>query len=235
MTRLSTGGMTWDSAYHAPVLAREVAEVLGHARDVLDGTLGGGGHALALLERGARVVGIDRDPQAIEEARTRLAEYLADGRFAAFNANYAEIDSIPELRGARFDGILLDLGVSSHQLDDERRGFTFRQGAVLDMRMGGDEGATAADFLNSAPESELAWVFREYGDERRSPRLAREVTRRRQTRPFATSDDFVGATPSLRAREFEVRDLGRNVGLASHGDEFVECFEDLRVLVPHVA
>ena len=218
MTRLSVGGMTWNSAYHAPVLAREVAELLGTARDVLDGTLGGGGHTLALLERGVRVTGVDRDSQAIEAARARLAPFVREGRFAAHNCNYADITSVSELQGARFDGILLDLGVSSHQLDDERRGFTFRPGAILDMRMGDDAVSTAAHFLNTAPEGELAWVFREYGDERRAPRLAREVVRRRGTRPFVTSDDFVGAIRGA-------------LGPTSGAPEFARLFQALRIAI----
>ncbi len=220
MTRPSTGRMSWESAYHAPVLAREVAELLGNARHVLDGTLGGGGHTLALLERGVRVTGIDRDPAAVREARQRLAPYLVDGRLAVFQGNYADLDVNPELAAARFDAILLDLGVSSHQLDDERRGFTFRPGAILDMRMGEDATSTAAEFLNTAPESELAWVFREYGDERRAPRLAREVGRRRENRPFVTSDDFVGAIRGA---------LGPTSGPA----DFARLFQAVRIAVNH--
>ncbi len=154
MTRPSTGRMTWESAYHAPVLAREVAELLGNARHVLDGTLGGGGHALALLEGGAQVVGLDRDPQAIRETCLRLAPYVASGALTVHCVNYADLETIPELASRRFDAILLDLGVSSHQLDDEARGFTFRPGAILDMRMGEDATLSAADLLNYAPESE---------------------------------------------------------------------------------
>lgn len=212
--------MSWESAYHAPVLAREVAELLGDARHVLDGTLGGGGHTLALLERGTRVTGLDRDPEAVREACQRLAPYLADGQLTVFQGNYADLDVIPELDSARFDGILLDLGVSSHQLDDERRGFTFRPGAILDMRMGEDATMSAAEFLNTAPESELAWVFREYGDERRAPRLAREVGRRRETRAFATSDDLVGAIRGA---------LGPTTGPA----DFARLFQAVRIAVNH--
>ncbi len=218
MTRPSTGRMTWESAYHAPVLAREVAELLGNARHVLDGTLGGGGHALALLEGGAHVVGLDRDPQAIRETCLRLAPYVDSGALTVHCVNYADIESVPELASARFDAILLDLGVSSHQLDDEARGFTFRPGAILDMRMGEDANISAAELLNSAPESELAWIFREYGDERRAPRLAREVARRRSTRPFATSDDFVGAIRAV-------------LGPTSGAGDFARLFQAVRIAI----
>jgi 16S rRNA (cytosine1402-N4)-methyltransferase len=183
----------WASAYHAPVLAKEVADLLRGCAHVLDGTLGGGGHALLLLEQGARVTALDRDPEAVAAARARLHEYESSSRFRALLGNYADLDAVPELGPAGFDGILLDLGVSSHQLDDPRRGFSFREGAPLDMRMGHDTPLSAADWLNETPELEVLRVFREYGDERRAARLAREVVRRRGNRPFAISDDLVGA------------------------------------------
>jgi len=192
MTTPRTAG-TWDSAYHAPALVDEVLRLLGGARQLLDGTLGGGGHSAALLDAGATVVGLDRDPEAIAAARARLADAERAGRFRALRANYADLDRIEALSGARFDGILLDLGISSHQIDLLERGFSFREGAPLDMRMGADAERSAAELLNEADERELARIFRELGDEPRAGRLAREVVRRRATRPFATSDDFVGA------------------------------------------
>src|SRR6478672_9132573 len=104
-------------AYHTPVLAAEVASLLAGAHAVLDGTLGGGGHSQLLLRQGATVAAIDRDPRAIAEVREKLAEYERTGRFRAFLGNFAQIDAIDALRGETFDGVLLDLGVSSHQLD----------------------------------------------------------------------------------------------------------------------
>jgi len=186
----------WASDYHAPVMASRVVELFRGASDVLDGTLGGGGHTLALLEAGARVTGIDRDPQAVAAARERLAAFEAAGRFRAITANYADLDDVDALANARFNGVLLDLGVSSHQLDDIARGFSFREGAVLDMRMegrGNDGGADAATLLQEADERTLTHIFRDYADEPRAQRLAREIVRRRERRPFATSDDLVGA------------------------------------------
>jgi len=184
----------WSSEYHAPVMAKEVVAVLRGCGDVLDGTLGGGGHALALLESGARVTGIDRDPEAVAASRERLAAYGTAGRFRAITANYADLDSVAELVGERFNGVLLDLGVSSHQLDDLARGFSFREGAALDMRMEGNEGGPdAASLLQEADERTLTHIFRNYADEPRAQRLAREIVRRRARRPFATSDDLVDA------------------------------------------
>jgi 16S rRNA (cytosine1402-N4)-methyltransferase len=193
MTMPDAAAGQWDSDYHAPVLAAEVVHLFDGAKTVLDGTLGGGGHSLALLARGANVTSVDRDPQAVSAARERLASYEAAGRFRTVLGNYADIAHLRELDGARFDGILLDLGVSSHQLDDPARGFSFREGVPLDMRMGTDAEQDAATLLNTAEEVELAAIFREYADERRAMRLAREIVRRRANRPFVTSDDLVGA------------------------------------------
>jgi 16S rRNA (cytosine1402-N4)-methyltransferase len=180
-------------AYHIPVLAAEVAALLAGAQSVLDGTLGGGGHSHLLLTQGASVAAIDRDPRAIAEARAQFADYERSGKFRPFLGNFSEVDAIEELRGEQFDGVLLDLGVSSRQLDDQTRGFSFREGAPLDMRMGSDAKQSAAELLNEAPDLQLMQLFREYADERKAPRLAREIVKRRATVPFATSDHLVNA------------------------------------------
>ena len=210
--------MNWESAYHAPVLAREVVELLGTARHVLDGTLGGGGHTAALLEHGVRVTAVDRDATALAVASARLAEHLASGALRVLQSNYADAANMPELAHASFDGILLDLGVSSHQLDDEARGFTFRRGAALDMRMGDDAPGSAADLLNTAPREALVAVFAEYADEPRAARLAHEVVRRRSNALFATSDDLVGAIRAV---------LGPTSGPA----DFARIFQGVRIAV----
>jgi 16S rRNA (cytosine1402-N4)-methyltransferase len=195
--------------------------LLGAAALVLDGTLGGGGHAAALLESGVgRVIGIDRDPDALAEAGSSLAADAASGRFTAYLGNYAAIDTIPALAGLRFNGILLDLGISSHQIDDAARGFSFREGAPLDMRMGGsdDPAPSAEELLGSASDEELVRIFRDYGDEPRAGRLAREVVRRRATRPFRTSDDLVGAIRGA---------LGARTGPS----DFARLFQAVRIAV----
>ena len=183
----------WDTSYHAPVMVDEVSALFAGAEEVLDCTLGGGGHSEALLSSGSSVVALDRDEAAIAEARKRLAPYEASGRFLAIRGNFAELDRIPELAGRTFDGILADLGVSSHQIDADERGFSFRPGALLDMRMDRRSTTTAAELLNTLDEANLSQIFRDYGDEPRANRLAREITRRRERKPMHVSDDLVDA------------------------------------------
>lgn len=206
------------TAYHAPVLVHAVCDALAPCPLILDGTLGGGGHAEALLERGHRVIGVDRDPVALAEATARLAAFASEKRFEPVEGNHDAIDAIPALAGRRFDGILLDLGVSSRQIDDDARGFSFREGVALDMRMEGNAGETAADLLNTAEEKSLERVFKEFGDEPKARRLAREVAHRRDRQPFAVSDDLVGAIRAV---------LGSRSGPA----EFARLFQAVRIAV----
>src|ERR1043166_6323704 len=219
MSAICLLAMPIDSAYHAPVLASEVVELLRRCRRVLDGTLGGGGHSLALLAAGVENVGGgDRDPDALAAATDRLREYSDAGRFSAVQSNYASIDELPSLARVVFDGILLDLGISSHQVDEHERGFSFRPGARLDMRMARDQGTDAADILNEEEEDTLASIFRDWGDERKASRLAREVVRRRQKKPFETSDDLVGAIRAV-------------LGPRSGAGEFARLFQAVRIAV----
>ncbi|HJU75560.1 MAG TPA: 16S rRNA (cytosine(1402)-N(4))-methyltransferase RsmH, partial [Gemmatimonadaceae bacterium] len=207
------------SAYHDPVMVDDVASLLGSKGHVLDGTLGGGGHTRALLESGVRVTAVDRDPAAIAEARATLGEFLASGRLQLFAANYADLGAVAALTGVTFGGILLDLGVSSRQLDESARGFTFRQGAELDMRMDPATPESAAGLLARASAVELAWIFREYADERRAMRLAREIVRRREERhPLRTSDDLVGA-------------IRGSLGPETGPGDFARLFQALRIAV----
>jgi len=191
VTEPATG--RWDTSYHAPVMVEEVVALVSGADQILDCTLGGGGHSEALLASGSSVVALDRDEAAITEARKRLASYEASGRFLAIRGNFGEIDRIPELSGRHFDAILADLGVSSHQIDADDRGFSFRPGALLDMRMDRRSTTTAAELLNTLDETELSHIFREYGDEPRANRLARQIVHRRDRKPMHVSDDLVDA------------------------------------------
>ncbi|MHB0963182.1 MAG: 16S rRNA (cytosine(1402)-N(4))-methyltransferase [Gemmatimonadaceae bacterium] len=245
----------FDSAYHAPVLVEEILALFAGASRALDGTLGGGGHSAAMLDAGMDVTGIDRDPAAIAEASRRLQPALSEGRFRTLSGNYADADTLlpPD---ARFDAILLDLGVSSHQIDDDARGFSFREGAPLggamdslavretadggrqtaDVEMRGrwvaaDSGppsavrrlpsavwASAADFLNNADVAELTRAFKEYGDEPKGGRLAREVVHRREHRQFVISDDLVGAIRAV-------------LGPRSGPGDFARLFQAVRIAV----
>ena len=205
--------MAQPSSYHVPVLLGPVVAAAGGARRAVDATLGGGGHAEALRAAGAEVLAIDRDPGAIAFARGRLG----DEGVRYLQAAYDSPEALEAVAGFHPGFVLLDLGVSSRQLDETGRGFTFRPGAPLDMRMEG-QGATAADLLNQADESSLERMFAEYGDERRARRLAREIVHRRARAPFTVSDDLVNA---IRAT------LGPRAGPS----EFARLFQAVRIAV----
>lgn len=187
---------------HEPVLGPETVSLLQPGVGTwIDGTLGGGGHAELLLraDPGLTLIGVDQDPEALSAALQRLEEF-AD-RVTLIEGNFRDL---AEHVGSRMEdntvrGVLLDLGVSSHQLDVQARGFSFRRSTPLDMRMGGtaDGRRTAADLLNAESEEELGRILREYGEERRWRRLAREVVKRRATQAFETADDFVAACTTV--------------------------------------
>jgi 16S rRNA (cytosine1402-N4)-methyltransferase len=181
----------FERPYHIPVLPTEVSEWMAvKPGDVIvDGTLGGGGHTEAFLENGAQVIGIDRDPDAIAFASERLVKF--ENKFSAHQLNYSQLLEIPELaEGGQADGILLDLGVSSHQLDCAERGFSFQKDGPLDMRMGPNATKTAADFVNNSSEQEIISALREYGEEPQARRIAQLITMRRQEKPFSTTLDL---------------------------------------------
>ncbi|HEU0012035.1 MAG TPA: 16S rRNA (cytosine(1402)-N(4))-methyltransferase RsmH [Longimicrobium sp.] len=205
--------LPYASGYHAPVMVREAMELLAPERGgtFLDGTLGGGGHAEALLERGpeAVLIGVDRDPDALAEASARLARF--GGRFRPVRANFADAVGAAGVEEGTLNGVLLDLGISSHQIDADARGFTFRPGAPLDMRMGQDAAGeeSAADLLNTRDEAELAEIFWRYGEEKRSRKLARVVVEMRERAPFATSDQLLEAISRALGPRTEAADKAR--------------------------
>jgi 16S rRNA (cytosine1402-N4)-methyltransferase len=181
----TTGG---GGAYHLPVFAGEIRAWMDAGPDqfIVDGTLGGGGHSEVFLEAGAKVLGIDRDPEALIHARTRLAAY-AD-RFSTWEGNFSQLQEIPEIRnGRRADGLLLDLGVSSRQLDSPARGFSFMREGPLDMRMGPSSPHTAAQVVNQWDEADLVRVLFEFGEEPQARRIAAAIVRQRSIRPFETT------------------------------------------------
>ena len=174
---------------HVPVLTADVLRFLQPARGglFLDCTVGLGGHAHALLEAGAgRVIGIDRDPQALDAARTTLAPW--GDRVELVHADYREFERVLDDRGIpHVDGTLADLGVSSLQLEGAGRGFSFQRDEPLDMRMDRTSGTTAADLVARATEGELADAIYAYGEERFSRRIARAIVHTRQAEPIATT------------------------------------------------
>ena len=198
------------SDWHEPVMGQEVLDLLDPAAGglYLDGTVGGGGHTRMILDGcpDCRVIAVDRDPEALDEARRALAEHRSRVRFVSARFDRAPDD--PEIRDRGLDGALLDLGVSSRQLDADDRGFTFRRGAPLDMRMT-PEGRDARDLLAEASEEELARIFREYGEEPRARRLAREVVKRRATGPLESSDDLVAALTVAMGRPPSAKEKAR--------------------------
>ena len=208
-----------DAPRHVPVLVREVVELLRPGRGGLfvDATLGLGGHAEALLDASpdVRLVGIDRDPDALRLSRERLARF--GERFTAVEGRHEELGEILDGLGlGAVDGVLADLGVSSMQLDEAGRGFSFRRDGPLDMRMS-RSGRTAADLVATLPEKELARVFREYGEEWMFDRIARHVVRARAEAPIDTT---------AKLREVVVRALGRR---ESPRDPATRVFQALRI------
>ena len=176
---------------HIPVMLGEAVEGLAVRAGgrYLDGTFGRGGHARAVLSRlgpDGRLLLMDRDPTAIATAQ---AEFAADPRVSIRHANFSSLADWDET-AAGLDGVLLDLGVSSPQLDDPERGFSFLNDVPLDMRMDPSRGISAAEFVNTAPVEEIARVFKEYGEERFAKRMARAVVERREQTPFTRTSDL---------------------------------------------
>lgn len=187
--------MTIDSGFnHITVLLDEAVEALSVRADgcYLDGTFGRGGHSRLILQKlgpNGRLLGFDKDPQAIATGQALAAE---DGRFVIVQRSFAELGSEVAERGlaGKVSGVLLDLGVSSPQLDDPERGFSFLNDGPLDMRMDPTRGFSAAEFIATAPEEEIARVFKEYGEERFARRMARAVVLRREEQPFIRTSDL---------------------------------------------
>jgi 16S rRNA (cytosine1402-N4)-methyltransferase len=170
---------------HVPVMLEEVLKFLRPAPGgrYIDGTLGGGGHTEAILERSApdgKVLGIDTDVQALARVRERLAESVSSGRLVLAHGNFAELARIVNEAGfVSVQGILLDLGFSSHQMDNPERGFSFGTDGPLDMRLDQSQEMSAADLVNSASERELADIIWRYGEETRSRKIAKRIIRER--------------------------------------------------------
>ena len=194
--------------YHVSVLLDECIQALNIKPDgiYVDGTLGGAGHSSQIAARltTGRLIGIDRDPKALKAASERLAPY-AD-RVTLVHSNFSQLDEVLDSLGiAGVDGILLDLGVSSPQLDEAERGFSYMADAPLDMRMNSEDTLSAYEVVNTWPREELRRILYEYGEERYAPQIAAAIDRRRAEKPIATTLELVdvirSAMPPAALRE----------------------------------
>ena len=186
---------------HLTVMPDEVTAALRPepGRRYLDLTLGGGGHSERLLQEGAAVLGVDRDAAALAAATTRLAGF--GPRFRTLRSNFADFAGrCGELGEQPFDGILMDLGVSSHQLDTAERGFSFMRDGPLDMRMGTDEPVTAADLVNGSGEEELIRIFRTFGEEPQAKRAARAIVAACTRQPMTTTRELADCVEQALGR-----------------------------------
>ncbi len=186
---------------HQPVLVKEVIDLLAvkPGGTYIDGTVGSGGHAAALLERigpHGFLLAIDRDADAVERARARLAAWKS--QCAIERGNFVDMMKIASGKGIRsVDGVILDLGVSSEQIESVERGFSFMNDGPLDMRMDKSAGRTCRDLVNGLGEDELADVLRTFGEEPRAKRIARAIVRARRTAPIATTLELAGVIEAV--------------------------------------
>jgi 16S rRNA (cytosine1402-N4)-methyltransferase len=180
--------------FHRPVMLKEVVESLHCKKNgiYVDGTVGGGGHACAILEKTAPdglLIGIDLDEEALAEAEERLR--IFGGRKILIKGDFTDMaDILSGLKISLVDGILLDLGVSSHQLDSAGRGFSFSQEAPLDMRMDLGQSFTAGNLVNNFTERELEKIIRDYGEEKMARKIAKAIVKRRETAPIMTTTEL---------------------------------------------
>jgi 16S rRNA (cytosine1402-N4)-methyltransferase len=220
--------MSQEAGEHRPVMVEEVLYYLRPEKGkvIVDGTLGAGGHAEAILERitpGGRLIGIDRDPEAIARAKKRLGK-MAEA-VSYYRENFRSLLSVLDAEGVEeVDGILLDLGVSSMQLDDPARGFSFREDGPLDMRMGPDAERTAADIVNEASENELTRILYRFGEERWARRIAQFMVEARERRPIRTTGEIAkiveNAVPASarRGRKHPARKTFQALRIAVNGE-----------------
>lgn len=184
--------------HHEPVMIKEVivSLLVGKTGIYVDGTVGGAGHAYEILRQtDAFLVGIDCDSEALQAAEKKLAQF--GSRKVLVKANFADLGRVlASMKIEKVDGVLLDLGVSSHQLDEARRGFSFSQEAKLDMRMGDETQISAYDIVNSFAQSELEKIIRSYGEEKMAGRIARAIFQKRQLKPIETTTQLAAIVAS---------------------------------------
>lgn len=191
------------SKCHIPVMLKETISALqikkGHW--YVDCNLGGGGHTSGILEAGGNVLGIDLDPDAIWEVTKNLKQYLDEGRLKLANTNFANIaDAVKDNEVPQVSGVLFDLGVSTHQLEEAERGFSFNADAPLDMRMDNTKGVSAKELVNGLYEKELAELFLKLGEENFSKPIARAIIRYRERKSIETTNELAQIILSVRRR-----------------------------------
>lgn len=194
--------------FHRPVLLKEAIDLLAikPGGEYIDATIGGGGHAQAVLKSGGRLLGIDCDPEAIKAAREYLTSACPSTSWRLVRGNFRDLKVIAQNNGFdKVEGILFDLGVSSYQLETRKRGFSFNLGGPLDMRMDPSLRVTAADLVNSLNKSELEELFRKFADEDDSGRLAEAIVRTRNLKPIKTGKQLaeIVVAARLRRRKFD--------------------------------
>jgi 16S rRNA (cytosine1402-N4)-methyltransferase len=203
----STGSMPPESDpeplpfYHEPILQREIVEFLqlSPGRIVMDATLGGGGHSEAFAATGAQVIGLDQDPQALAHAKLRLRRF--EGNFVALRGNFRHFPQLlAEIGIGKLDGILADVGISSRQLDDPAKGFSFQADGPLDLRMDPDAALNAAHVVNYESAHELERIFRELGEEPQARRIARALVESRTRKPILTTLELARAVEKVVPR-----------------------------------
>ena len=203
-----------DTYIHVPVLTEKVTEMLVWDRSgiYVDGTIGGGGHARAILDRldeSGRLIGMDRDLEAVSVSRARIAGG-SNPRVKIMHREFTELASVLEAEQiSRVDGVLLDLGVSSYQIDTPGRGFSFQAEGPLDMRMDTGKALTAADIVNGGSRDEIERIIREYGEERQARSVANAIVRTRANAPLASTARLADTIRSAVRRQWAVKSCAR--------------------------
>ncbi len=227
---------------HKSVLLEESSEALNIRPDgvYLDGTLGGAGHSMKIAAQltTGRLIGIDRDPVALQAAKERLAPYL--DRVTLIHSNFRELDTILKAcQVEKVDGMLFDLGVSSPQLDDEQRGFSYMADAPLDMRMNGEDSLSAYDIVNHWPRETLRQILFEFGEERYAPLIAAAIERKREQAPIAMTLELVDVIKSamppqaLREKQHPAKRSFQAIRIAVN-DELASIRDMMYAAIPHL-
>lgn len=202
-----------EEKFHTPVLVEEVIKYLrvNPSGIYVDGTLGGVGHSFEIVKRltsGGKLIGIDLDQRAVEVAQERLKPF--EKRAVLKKGNFIEIGNVlKELGFNQVDGILVDLGVSSHQIDTADRGFSYLKAGPLDMRMSKDNELNAAEIVNNYSQKELEQIFKKYGEERRARSIAKAIVREREKKSITTTDQIVNIVESVISFQYRIKSLAR--------------------------